>query len=62
MKIAAPVHIGRRVHDLENGTGDQIPVVGQRERKNRLKLKVYKITIRLVQPVGIFLELERPNT
>lgn len=61
MKITGSVYIRGRIHDLKHGPGNQIPIIGQREKQHRLKLQVYNVAIRLVQPVGIFLKLERPD-
>ena len=60
MKVAALINVRSRVHYLKHWTGDQVPIVGQRDREHWLELKIYDIALRLVQPIGIFLEKERP--
>jgi hypothetical protein len=62
MQIAAVVQVRRGIESLQNRPRYQIPVVSQRYRQNGLKLDVDIVALRLVEPVGVFLECQRPNT
>src|SRR5713101_4509646 len=61
MKMAALVHVRCRVHHLEHGPGDQIPIIGECKWEHGLKLEVHNVALGLVKPVSVFLKLERPN-
>ena len=61
MKIAFLIHIRRRVHHLEHGPCNKIPVVGERKRQNRLKLEVHNITDRACSASRCFPEAEAPR-
>jgi hypothetical protein len=48
-------------HERRYGPSDQIPIVGQRERQNGLKLEVNNIALRFVEPISIFLKPGAPR-
>jgi hypothetical protein len=61
MEMASLVDVGSRVDRLEYRAGDQIPVVGESQRKYRLELLIDDVAIRLVEPVGVLLKLKGPD-
>jgi hypothetical protein len=61
MEITTLVQVWRGVHHLQDRPRNKIPIIGQCKWEHGLKLQIDNIPLGPVQPVGVFLELERPD-